>query len=177
MKKYLPKKSMIIYQNLLKLFLFMLICENIHFMREQFWGATMFGNAFFEGANLTCTNFLKCIFFEGAVLKCTSVLKCIFWETNSKVHSCSEIHFLREQFWSARMFWNAFFEKAILKCTNVLKCIFRESNCFNFLIHGCWLPWLLLMFFVKVFTTSKNCPVLACININLRVIANWLQSS
>ena len=104
-------------------------------------------------------------------------LKCIFWGSNFKVHPRSEIHFLREQFWSAPMFWNAFFEGVMLKCTHVLKCIFWGSNYFNFLIHGCWLVWLLLYVFVKVFTTSKTFPVLTCIIINLRVIANWLQSS
>ena len=42
------------------------------------------------------------------------VLKYIFWGSNFKEHSCSEIRFLREQFWKALMFWNAFFEGEII---------------------------------------------------------------
>ena len=82
-----------------------------------------------------------------------------------------ETHFLREQYWSAPMFWNAFFERAILKCihvlkyifwgsnskcTHVLKRIFWGSNYFNFMIHGCWLVWLLHYVFCQNLHHKRN---------------------
>ena len=41
-------------------------------------------------------------------VKISSYLCSDFWGDSSA------IHFLREQFWSAPMFWNAFFERAII---------------------------------------------------------------
>ena len=32
-------------------------------------------------------------------------MKCIFWGRNFKEHLCFEMHFLRERFWCAAMFW------------------------------------------------------------------------
>ena len=56
-----------------------------------------------------------------------------------------EMHFLREQFWCAPVFWNAFFEGTILKSTYVLKYILWGRNYFG--VYGCWLVWLLLSAF------------------------------
>ena len=91
-----------------------------------------------------------------------------------KEYLCFEIHFLREQFWKT-----VFFKRAIY----ILKCM---KNLFK--IYGCRLVWLLLyifmaaeyydcwsIFFMKVFTTSKNFAMLTCINTNLRCIKDcWL---
>ena len=105
------------------------------------------------------------------------------------------MHFLRKQFWSTPMFWNAFFKRTILKCTFVLKCIFKGAilkynyvlKCIfqgsNFEVHPCsethfsseqlfLVSWLLisvasaLCFFIKASTTSKTFSVLTCINTN-----------
>ena len=111
--------------------------------------------------NLSLFMFICENLFTKNILK-TAVLKCTFWGSNFEVHLCSEMHFLREQFWSVplfwnaflreqfwstTMFWNAFFKGAILKCIHVLKRIFRRSN--YFLFHGCWLVWLLLYVFLS----------------------------
>ena len=77
---------------------------------------------------------------------------------------CFEMHFLREQFKCALMFWNVFFEGAIWRTLMfwnvffegaVLKNIFFEGatyvlKCMNnlFKIYGCWLVWLLLYIFM-----------------------------
>ena len=86
-------------------------------------------------------------FFEGAVLMCTYALKWIFWGSSFNVYLCSEMHFLREQLFSFLDLW--------------------------FLISVV----AALCFFVKVLTSNKTFPVLTCVNTNLRLIANWLQSS
>ena len=98
-------------------------------------------------------------------------LKCIFWGSSFNVYQCSEIHFLREQFWSAPMFWNAFFEGEVLICTNVLKCIFWGSSYYNFLIYGCWLVWLLSYVFYQSFHRKQNFSSLDM----YKCKSNWLQ--
>ena len=67
-----------------------------------------------------------------------------------------EMHFLREQFWRALMFWNVFFEGAILKSTYVLKCIFWGRDFLEFMVaalhfYGCWIVWLLIYIFCQSF--------------------------
>ena len=119
----------------------------------------------------------------------TAVLKCTFWGSNFELHLCSEMYFLREQFWSAplfwntffreqflstTMFWNAFFEEAVLKCIYVLKCIFRGSN--YFLIYGCWLVWQLLYVFYQSFNHKQDFSSFDMYKYKSMVITNWLQS-
>ena len=79
--------------------------------------------------------------------------------------SSFEMHFLRKQFWSALIFWNAFFEGAIILIfwfTAADKCGYCSM-----------LSWLLisvtaaLCFLLKVFTTCKTFSVLTCLNTNL----------
>ena len=85
----------------------------------------------------------------------------MFFQFN-QLQLCFEIYFLRKQFKCALMFWNVFSEGAILKNTYVLKCIFWGNNLFK--ICGCCFifSWLLnsvvavFVFFIKVFTASKN---------------------
>ena len=69
-----------------------------------------------------------------------------------------EMHFLREQFWRALMFWNAFFEGAILKSTYVLKCIFWGRDFFR--IYGCCftLLWLLNSVVADIYFLPKFSP-------------------
>ena len=72
--------------------------------------------------------FYLCFFLEW------QFLKCIFWGSNFEVHP-----------WS---------EEAILKYTRVQKCIFWWRYYFNFLIHCCWLVWLLVI--LLTLNKSKN---------------------
>ena len=64
-----------------------------------------------------------------------------------------EMHFLREQFWSAPMIWGSNFE--VHPCSEMH---FWGSNYFNFLIHGCWLVWLLVI--LLTLNKSKNLIVI-----------------
>ena len=82
----------------------------------------------------------------------TKVLKCIFLGSHFEECLCLEMHFMRDQFWRALMFWNEFFEGAII----------LEFMVADYCSCGS-------IFFIKVFITSKIFVVLICINMNLEL--------
>ena len=112
---------------------------------EKIWSLRIYPNCYKKNLMIKV---LKCIFW-GSNFEEHLRFECIFCGSNFDVHLHSEMHFLREQFWKALMFWNIFFEGAILKSTYVLKCIFWGSNLYR--IYGCWLLQQLLYTFMVAY--------------------------
>ena len=76
--------------------------------------------------NLSLFMFICENLFTKNILK-TAVLKCTFRGSNFEVHLCSEMHFLREQFWSVPLFWNAFLREQFWSTTMFWNAFSREQ--------------------------------------------------
>ena len=103
----------------------------------------------------------------------------------SILNLCSEMYFLREQF-----IHKFFFQVQILNlCPKMY--FLREQFIQNLWLlisvavalyfDGCWIVWLLIYIFIKVFTTSKTFAILTCTNTNLRCIKGcgllWIKQT
>ena len=129
----------------LSLFLFVITCEKYFFCAHVIISESLFKPFLFVKISFYLCSSVRISFIK-YILK-TSVLKSISWGSNFEVSSCFEIHFLRQQL---------FFDSWLLISVAAALCF-----------HGCWLVWVLLCFFNKVFTTSNFFSVLTCLNTSL----------
>ena len=128
----------------------MITCENLFFCKNLFLSMIISENL------IESLLYAKISSYFCLSVKIFSYLCSYFWGDSF------ELHFLRKQFWSAPMFWNAFSEGTII----LISWFIAADYC------GCC-----SMFFVKVLQSCMNANIPGMHKYKSRVKASWLQSS